>query len=413
MSSLNMGFVKDTVLNSPGTKDFVDGSMGGVTPKLAIVIIDYGSNPNVGVVSGMSYSIGFYDGTLNNWMYANSRDAFSSSNLSCASSTGINQPFRNATSSTEININFNSWLTNGIRLNFVNTSANVRNIYVILLGGSAITNVKVDSIANGSIPNVNNTYDYNCGFQPSLGFLHSVDYNSTIDDRTSFGMYSNGSSGLKQRCYAVWRSSAVSPTTGGLCVSDQYCIGNSSFVQDGSIINQGQIASILANGFRYKSLGNSKLTGNLQVVSIKLASDFDCDIKDVLTSVSNGMQYNSFNFKPLFIFGLLNLFNNYNTPNTGSSASMYGFHIANNIMGQSVSTVHKFNVSTTLAKTCVNSNGAIYNENGSIVSQFSLTWNKKNVGFNYSISGTQVKIPYLSIGQKVNSCDFSPFFQGL
>lgn len=169
------------------TQDVTISGFG--TPKAVIFLLSSATVDDT-ITANAYLGVGFTDGTGNNCTAARAQDnsgttitARGNNNAAC-----ISVPNSGGTA-YEYAFSFNSWITDGLRLDIDTQSTNAYLITCIFIGGSDISNVHVgskDDLGNGTSAVDINTV----GFEPDIVFVTAsgdTDYNAGTQAMISFG----------------------------------------------------------------------------------------------------------------------------------------------------------------------------------------------------------------------------------
>jgi len=177
-----------------GTQDITTPDLGGLTPKAAMFITSAGITDGTARVDG-GMSVGFTDGTVTGAAGTRADDALGTANTQRGSALteGTDEdscvmlvsPTSNA---LEFRAEFDSWLTDGIRIDVIVAPSVAYLVTVVFFAGSDLT-VDVDVVTIGNT--VDNETDVTApGFEPDLVFFTTIGANTP--SQTSQGHYSFG-----------------------------------------------------------------------------------------------------------------------------------------------------------------------------------------------------------------------------
>jgi hypothetical protein len=160
--ALDIVTVRATVGTGDSSKDFTSSGFG--TPKAALFFTGRATT-DATAGAGMSFSVGAADGTNQACVSTGDGDALSTTD--CGRWAETDQVFQWADRHyLEGECDFNSWITDGVRVDVGNAPAANRLVNCVLFAGSDITDQKVGNFTcSGS---QNGTVDVDVGFTPDL-----------------------------------------------------------------------------------------------------------------------------------------------------------------------------------------------------------------------------------------------------
>lgn len=254
-----------------GTQDITLSGFG--TPKAAIVLLSSGSADDT-VTAGANFSIGFTDGTA-----ANDRaSVIHSADNVLTSDTGRNTSsanfgrIYNGTGSTLTVFDFDSWITDGIRINI--TFASGTNVFAtfILIGGADVTNAYAGvKQLTGTSVSVTDP-----GFESDLVFS-ACNGNSNINLLSVHAIQSLGISHNDgtdaNRSVLYYDVSGQTTSTVGTYLSTSKCCGQ---IFNGAVNWLGDINTYTASGFTVTSTASP---GNDYILYLALKFQNEPDIK--------------------------------------------------------------------------------------------------------------------------------------
>jgi len=234
-------FALDSTLTAGQTQDVTISGFG--TPKAAIFILsDVTANDTV--TADQTFAIGFTDGTRENCCAIKSTDGVTSS-----------ATFRRSTSgacilpeANNLQFSFNSWITDGVRLNVDNDAPADYLCTCILIGGADVAGAYAN-FHNDLGTSAGTTAITGVGFEPDLVFMTGIGNTTSTgsSDHTifSFGAAHNGT-GITQR------STLFNSVTGQGTTSGTARLGNDSIagqVFSGSLTWRGGVTAFGSDGF--------------------------------------------------------------------------------------------------------------------------------------------------------------------
>jgi hypothetical protein len=301
MADVKFEVTRFAMSTGSGTQDVTISGFG--TPKGAIFIFSC-ATVNDTVTTHSRYGIGMTDGTREFCWYQVDRDALSTIDSHRRSWTSCIKSFTIGGTSIDLDFSFNSWITDGVRLNIDNTSPSAFLVTTVLIGGADVSNVYVNAYNDlgTSTRTVNITAP---GFEPDIVFLpmpFMTDYNGSVnffDTRLSLGVGVNDGTD-KQAAIASHSDDGVGTSDVRTGVSNTYGIvrvdnGNSSFGLTGNITDYD------ASGFSV-GVTNSAVSAILFYMCIKFNAGVKFDVIDLDIPTSGTYTISSLGFRPEFGF---------------------------------------------------------------------------------------------------------------
>jgi hypothetical protein len=264
-----------------------------------VIFGGYGDGDKTAAVFG----IGFTDGTNEFSVCVNSLDAISSTiTRRSFSNTSFCVCLEDSYDATDYEFAFDSWLTDGVRINITTASASSRSVTFIFFGGSLVENVHAGSLDMGAVPS---TIDYTSpGFEPSLVFSLSH-CSSTIGVSSpltlGFGAAHNDGSDT-QKHIGLWDITAVTTTDTGGHYSTTAAIGQA---YNGAITWRGTISGFDSSGFSITTTGSNPVNDVAAFLSVKLSNSVNVSLDDVDSPTSTGDFSVTTGFKPTFSMMLM------------------------------------------------------------------------------------------------------------
>lgn len=320
----------------------VDATIAGFgTPKAAIFIAS-NANTNDSLSGQARFSLGFTDGTRQ-WCVA----SFDSNGLGTSQATRSQKNNRIAMllsgslGASLIAYDFDSWVTDGVRIGIAEgSSSSQRLCTVILIGGADVDQVYVgahDDLGTGT-SEVSVTAP---GFEPDVLFLSTVGAGATSAETTtallSFGCAINGPS-IKEASVGLRAGNAVATSQ-----NSSYVGNDSAILQAGasSVAWKGSVSSFLSTGFGItpSASANSDVFGYL---AIKFTNNPDVDLVDVPLPASGDIDV-SVGFEPNFAFMASMIQPSATARNALATSGNYGLGVsafdANNAFSTAVNSV--------------------------------------------------------------------------
>jgi len=226
-SPVTVAVTRTAANTSTGTQDFTTTDLGGQTPKAAIFITSYAVTDGTPIVDA-ALSVGAATGTTNRWvLHGNSEDAQGTTDTDRETRTAEVIHINNPGTSTDLMVaDFDSFITNGVKVDWTLTSTAVL-VTVILFAGPDLS-AHADSIADISTT-LDATTDITApGFEPDIVFSGSMgvngDQNENLQNNSlSFGVtHNDGAGGITQRSWSHSSRNAQIEATVEFAYSELY-----------------------------------------------------------------------------------------------------------------------------------------------------------------------------------------------
>lgn len=146
---------------SGSTQDVTSSRLGGLTPKAAIFLTGEPAD-------GLSWGLGAADGTNQWWIAGGAEFNVSTQNSYSAANTNGCCAWYLQDQTAEARFSFNSWITNGVRINWDDWPAATRWVLCILFAGSDVSNAHAGVYDLGTTTGAKS--DTAAGFQPDHVF---------------------------------------------------------------------------------------------------------------------------------------------------------------------------------------------------------------------------------------------------
>lgn len=195
-----------------GTQDFTSSGFG--TPKGAMVWLTY-ATVNGTAANHAMLGVGFTDGTNHRSLTPASEDGVVADTQASGSLTTLITTIATANTPVDGSATFDSWITDGLRINWTDVPPAAYLVNVLLIGGAGVSAVKVGNVQGPAV--VGNAVDVNTvGFQPDLVLCWSnPDSNISVTACTHadpvFGMAVRDGSDT-QRCAGLYHQNASNPS---------------------------------------------------------------------------------------------------------------------------------------------------------------------------------------------------------
>lgn len=315
MADIKIEVTRYTLGTTTGNKDITISGFG--TPKAAMFIFSRGATDDTAYTGAARFGIGFTDGTTDYCFGVVSLDSSASGDSAREQYAGvINEIWTNGSSARAT---FNSWITDGVRINVSDAPAANCLVTVILFGGSDLSADVGTLTMNGtSVVDVTGP-----GFEPDLVFLGCIGDHDTVlstDLQVSFGCAVNDGFDTQRVTKVYTEDGAGTTATTGVVRSDS-AVGqgaNDSFTWAGSV------GTFDANGFSVAG----DLAGNTDIV-MYLALNLGGGEASLFTTTwptSGNYAETTPGFTP--IFGMINSVVGAATINTIAESGVWGWSLA-------------------------------------------------------------------------------------
>lgn len=253
--------VQQAARTTTGTQDFTSSGFG--TPKAAMCLVGYGAT-NGTAVSHAGLSIGFTDGTRQNALSVRSKNGVTTTLTGRRADTTDMLLLANQDGTVILRVQFSTWITDGVRLNYSVAPGTAYQVSCTLFGGAGIMNAYVNTVTTPSTADLSTTVT-TVGFQPDV-VIGAVNGDGTYND-------SNQSQGDLSIGYAINGS-----TQKGHSWSDVTGLGTTSVIarnlsnrvgRGGINSQQIEIRNFTANGFD-ATLRAASFAATLGYLALKL-----------------------------------------------------------------------------------------------------------------------------------------------
>jgi uncharacterized protein YhfF len=312
-----------------GTQDFTSDDLGGLTPKAAIFLVTGGIADGT-VADGLRFSFGVTSGTSQWFIHSISRHGLASSSVGYVGGNDavIHMRLASDIATAEASAAFDSFITDGVRINWTDAPDSAYLVTVILLAGddlSAFAGVGDFSDAQDGAQAVTAT-----SFTPDLVIFGNRGGGLGSTSGATAGIFNIGAAhngvGITQRGASMKeRGSRPNMELYGH-VSDLYAMMELN--QDGTISYAGEVTAFDTNGFtvttRVGSAGGADKYGYL---ALKFANHSSwVGSVDTPTSTGNNAQTGP-GFKPQFLMQFLTAFIAFNSGTNTDTAGAYGISV--------------------------------------------------------------------------------------
>ena len=273
--------------NTTGTQDITVSGFG--TPSAAIVILQQ-VTANDTITTDAKISIGATDGATDVVNYIQSRDLSSTSSTNRRTATGILGVIYNNSSTVVHQCAFDSWLTDGIRIN--NTTAASDIFATVIL----FKNVQADAFLEQMLTT---SESVTVGFEADLVFMLSTGNNALtygVNAISSFGIAHNDGTDANYGQFYFDRDSQSTTQTGSY-ISNTYSFGQ--YFND-TLTWGGSVGSYTSTGF---TLTASASTGNDYAAGLAIKFNNATNISTAIVdspAATGAVNYDSAGFTPDF-----------------------------------------------------------------------------------------------------------------
>lgn len=241
---------------STGTQDITTTDLGGLTPKAAILIVSTGITDG-SVVNHASLSVGATDGT-NQWATTTlARNGQTTSDTwSRAATTRLLTQLSTSSGNLVADAAFDSFISEGIRINWTDASPNAYLLTVIFFAGTDLSVLAgtVDAVTpDQTETTVTTTFEPDTVFFAGVG-LTSFGNTSTAGMYPQFGFANNDPGGIQQ---AVVAHNSVDNNSGAACEGAIYTDRIGAIVSGGSLSRSYELSAFTSSAFKVKVHGST------------------------------------------------------------------------------------------------------------------------------------------------------------
>lgn len=315
MADIKIAVTRYTLGTTTGNKDITISGFG--TPKAAMFIFSRGATDDTAYTGAARFGVGFTDGTTDYCFGVVSLDNSASGDSAREYYAGvIDEIWTNGASARAT---FNSWITDGVRINVSDAPSANCLVTVILFGGSDLS-VDVGTLTMNGTSAVDVTGP---GFEPDLVFLGCIgDDNTSLSTNlyTSFGVAVNDGSDT-QRVTKIYSDDGAATMNCIASVQSDAAVGqgaNDSFTWDGTV------GSFDSSGFSV----TGDLSGNTDIVmymAINLGGG-EASLFTTTWPTSGNYAETTPGFTP--IFGMINSVVGVSTINSITTSGVWGWSLA-------------------------------------------------------------------------------------
>lgn len=311
---------------STGTQDITISGFG--TPKAALFVVTRGVTDET-LAAHAIIGWGVADGTNQRAFTAKHEDNQGTTDADCRCMTDECIAINDVDNTIDGEANFDSFITDGVRINWGNAPAAGYLLTVILFGGDIQVNVR-DITTTATLGAT--TSDTTCGFEPDViffggnGFIPFNDFNNTAY-LPVLGIATNESGGIKQGLMAVTDGNGFTTSGAGVHHSNKYC--QAAYFTSGGYAGAMELTSFDANGFTVTHREDTTVTVPAAFLAIKFDdnSQFELDFIDSPTSTGDH-DITSIGFQPNFVYQLVSFIDTEESSDTaGAEAGSFGISV--------------------------------------------------------------------------------------
>lgn len=280
-ANVSIATMRQAANTSTGTQDFTVSGFG--TPKAAMFIVTQATSNN-SITSHSQLSMGVTDGTRHYVQVGRDSHGTASQNVDReAANDEVIIMLNTSTNAVDGEANFDSWITDGVRINWGNAPGSAFLVTVILFGGSDLT-ARVDTITTAD--SGESTYS-SMGFMFDMLFALNYSLNvpsASANYASSFGIAVREGIGIAQHCYA-WEGR----NAGGSAVNNQLYYHRHVLTQlnNGTTSYSTELRGINTAGFAQISSAASG-TDEWGFLALNFGDDVDCRMLGVDCPSSTG-----------------------------------------------------------------------------------------------------------------------------
>jgi len=386
----NFKTVRVALNTSTGTQDITISGFG--TPKAAIFYYNVNTDDDT-IFNLVRLSEGYTDGTNQAVTAITSADG--------QSTTNCKRAVRNdaviaaiSTSSYQTRANFDSWVTDGVRINITTAPSAARFVTVVLINGDDVLSTFAGTPTLSSTSTV-----VNVGFEASLVVMstvgQSVNPASPVDQSIfSSGFAVNDGSDTNAGVFSSDQT-ALSTSNSGSYTSDQYSVGE---VFNNTLNWGGSVGSYTGTGFTVTTTV-SPSTDVIALLAIELDTGAQAKIVNYDSPTSAGARnFTGSGFTPSFV--MMQTSNN-TSLDTNQDGTAVGTFVADDTNQYTNTHTSLDNVSTSVCKILTKSGGlAQLNGNSKQFDSTFTSFNSDGCEINFSVvDGTIRKWTALYIGE--------------
>jgi hypothetical protein len=325
--TLNVEVTRVACNTSTGTQDITISGFG--TPKAAMFICTLATADGT-PVSGYMISYGAATGASNEWcvMFQDEDGQATTDRRGATESDRVIRMNNTADSTIDGDAEFNSWITDGVRIDWQTAPSAAWLLTVILFTGSDLSAHANYADLGDSLNNAVNITDP--GFEPALVLSacfcqHGADSSTPATLRASFGLIHNdGGGSITQRCIGLYGSQGSGTSGADGRITATY--GIMEIDSDSLLDWGGEFGSFDSSGFTV----TTRIAGGNNTAMFYLAlglGTFSGWVGTVDTPTSTGNDSQSGpNFLPQFVFSIMSMMEAVDTAyHDDALAGSYGF----------------------------------------------------------------------------------------
>lgn len=253
-----------------GTQDITTSDLGGLTPSAVLFFIT-NATADATAVDGARFSVGAATSTTLEWCVGfQAQDAQATTNTDRRSdNTRCLFLLQDGTTFREVAAEFDSFITNGVRIN-ITVASSAYFLEAVFFAGADVTNAYAGYVSLG------NTLDLVTditapGFQPNLviaACAHSLNNTATTNANNSIGVVRENSGTVTQRSLCWRDGDADANVTTVSNVSDLY--GIHALTSGGAVQWGGEFGAFDASGFSVTTRVAGSSTTSLAYLALKI-----------------------------------------------------------------------------------------------------------------------------------------------
>ena len=326
---------------STGTQDITISGFG--TPKGAMFFATRATSVDEHQATA-SISVGFTDGTRDRLFGFGSEDGQATSDTIRMQATNGTAAVQTSAVAIDGRLRFDSWITDGVRINIAVAPATAWYLTVVLFGGDDISNVYVGDAGLGTGTSAVNITDP--GFQADLVFAGGIGRNTS-------GTYDQVGAGIIH--FGAWSRDANKQR--GLCLGDETGVGTSvvnTLIETDTIGGQtyagsnAWLGTISANASGFAVTPSASAGSDvLYYMAIEWATTPNIDLIDVTLPTSGDYVENALSFQPDFGLMAMSSQTTADAVQSGAGPHAFSLHTLESGQAYSVGVACEDNVGTT------------------------------------------------------------------
>ena len=309
---VNVATTRSAIRGTAGTQDFTVTDFG--TPKAALCFFNYCTSDGT-PASNAVCSVGMTDGTNDRCVAIYSLDARSTTDVHRAA---FNDRIA-GTSTSSIVIAFDSWVTDGVRINVTTTNGTQGFLTVVLLGGSDLS-----ADVHECSPSTGGTDVTSVGFRPDMLFVigHGGTMPQTGDTACvlSMGVADYNAGSERNRCVLFGQQNGQAASACEASARNDSCCGQAYGA--GVLSWRAAASSFDSSGYTMTANANPG-TDEVAVLALAFGGAVDCWVGTMDTPTSTGDDAQAGpSFRPQFVGMLPTLCTSENVIDTSSAGTV-------------------------------------------------------------------------------------------